>query len=62
MAHFGGSTNYQVTVANHSLVFIDAPGLVEEDYRRYEEEESFEDWAGMPGGTIEYINRLAQGL
>lgn len=61
LAHFGGATNYQVTVANHSFVFIDAPSLVEEDYRRYEAEEAFEDWAGTPGGAIEFINRLAQG-
>jgi hypothetical protein len=60
-AHFG-QTNYQVPVANHSLVFIDAPGLVEEDYVRYEQEEPFEDWTGMPGGTIEYVNRLSQGM
>ncbi|CAE6419461.1 unnamed protein product, partial [Rhizoctonia solani] len=60
LAHFGGATNYQVPVANHSFVFIDAPGLVEEDYVRYEQEEPFEDWAGMPGGTIEYVNRLTQ--
>ncbi|KAG9104383.1 hypothetical protein FRC06_003190 [Ceratobasidium sp. 370] len=59
-SHFGGATNFQVTIANHSFVFIDAPGLVEEDYRRYEEEESFEDWPGMPGGAIEFVNRLAQ--
>ncbi|KAG8747119.1 hypothetical protein FRC10_002168 [Ceratobasidium sp. 414] len=60
LSHFGGTTNFQVPIANHSFVFIDAPGLVEEDYRRYEEEESFEDWAGMPGGAIEFVNRLAQ--
>ncbi|CAE6461304.1 unnamed protein product [Rhizoctonia solani] len=60
LAHFGGATNYQVPIANHSFVFIDAPGLVEEDYVRYEQEEPFEDWAGMPGGAIEYVNRLAQ--
>ncbi|KAJ1304354.1 hypothetical protein OPQ81_005509 [Rhizoctonia solani] len=60
LAHFGGATNYQVPIANHSFVFIDAPGLVEEDYVRYEQEEPFEDWTGMPGGTIEYVNRLAQ--
>ncbi|KAF8739631.1 Metallo-dependent phosphatase, partial [Rhizoctonia solani] len=59
LSHFG-QTNYQVPVANHSLVFIDAPGLVEEDYVRYEQDEAFEDWTGMPGGTIEYVNRLAQ--
>ncbi|GAB1521525.1 hypothetical protein RhiTH_004622 [Rhizoctonia solani] len=59
LSHFG-QTNYQVPVANHSLVFIDAPGLVEEDYVRYEQGEAFEDWTGMPGGTIEYVNRLAQ--
>ncbi|KAG9127958.1 hypothetical protein FRC07_006975 [Ceratobasidium sp. 392] len=60
LSHFGGTTNYQVSVANHSFVFIDAPGLVEEDYRRYEEEESFEDWVAMPGGAIEYVNKLTQ--
>ncbi|KAF8608899.1 Metallo-dependent phosphatase [Ceratobasidium sp. AG-I] len=60
LAHFGGVTNYQVTVANHSFIFIDAPSLVEEDYRRYEAEEAFEDWPGNPGGAIEFINRLAQ--
>ncbi|QRV94090.1 hypothetical protein RhiJN_22108 [Ceratobasidium sp. AG-Ba] len=60
LSHFGGQTNYQVAIANHSFVFIDAPALVEEDYRRYEEEESFLDWTAIRGGTIEFVNRLAQ--
>ena len=40
---------------------LDAPGLVEEDYRRAAVGKSFENWEPLPNGAVDFINKLAAG-
>ncbi|BEJ14744.1 hypothetical protein CspHIS471_0405110 [Cutaneotrichosporon sp. HIS471] len=57
LEHFG-AVNQVVNVSNHSLVLLDAVGLVEEDYRRYASEVQFGEWDGVSGGVIEFVKGL----
>ncbi|KAK4686702.1 ethanolamine phosphate phosphodiesterase, partial [Tremellales sp. Uapishka_1] len=50
--------NAILPIANHSLILLDAVGLVEEDYRRYAAEMQFGEWDGVEGGVIEFIKGL----
>ncbi|KAG9046259.1 hypothetical protein FS837_004785 [Tulasnella sp. UAMH 9824] len=43
---------------NHSFVAIDAPGLVDEDYRRHAEEVDFESWQGAKAGPIAFVKGI----
>lgn len=58
--HFG-EPNQVVSISNHSIVLLDAVGLVEEDYRRYASEVQFGEWDGVDGGVIEFIKKLSDG-
>ncbi len=58
--HFG-APNQVVNISNHSLVLLDAIGLVEEDYRRYASEVQFGEWDGVSGGVIEFVKKLGHG-
>ena len=42
-------------------MFIDAPGLVDEDYRRYTKGKDFDEWFGSKGGAIEFIQNFGKG-
>jgi hypothetical protein len=53
--------NQVISIANHSLVLLDAVGLVEEDYRRYAAEMQFGEWDGIEGGVIEFVKSAAEG-
>jgi hypothetical protein len=53
--------NAILPVANHSLILLDAVGLVEEDYRRYAAEMQFGEWDGLEGGVIEFVKSLRDG-
>jgi hypothetical protein len=57
--HFS-SPNEILTIANHSLILLDAVGLVEEDYRRYAAEMQFGEWDGIEGGVIEFVKGLGE--
>ncbi|KZV98537.1 hypothetical protein EXIGLDRAFT_727622 [Exidia glandulosa HHB12029] len=60
LAAFGGtSTNSVARIGNHTLVLLDAPGLVEEDYRRFGAEVEFEDWQGIKGGAIDFVKKFS---
>ncbi|THV02390.1 Metallo-dependent phosphatase [Dendrothele bispora CBS 962.96] len=61
VSHFG-PLNDVVRIANHSIVLIDAPGLVEEDYKRYGHGRSYAKWQAVPGGTIDFVKRFAKGM
>ncbi|KAG1735141.1 Metallo-dependent phosphatase [Suillus paluster] len=54
-----GPLNQEVTLAGHRFVFIDAPGLVDEDYRRHGMGKQYETWTPAAGGPIEFIASLA---
>ncbi|TFL01607.1 Metallo-dependent phosphatase-like protein [Pterulicium gracile] len=57
LAHFG-PLNQVTQVGNHTLVLIDALGLVEEDYARMQASQSFRQWQSKPGGTIEFVSHF----
>lgn len=59
LSHFG-ELNYDLTVANHSLVFVDAPGFVDEDYQRLAVGKGYDSWEPIPGGPIEYLTSFAK--
>lgn len=53
--------NELVSIANHTFIMLDAPSLVEEDYRRYAAEVQLGEWEGVPGGVIEFVKSLGEG-
>lgn len=48
-------------MANHSLVFLDASGFVDEDYQRLAVGKGYNSWDPIPGGPIEYLTSFAEG-
>lgn len=60
ISHFG-PLNTHVSIANHTVVLLDAPGLVEEDYQRHGRGHTYEQWRPVPGGPIQFANTFAQG-
>jgi hypothetical protein len=48
-------------MANHSLIFLDSPGIVDEDYIRAGHGTSFEEWVPLRDGAIEFVKGLAVG-
>ena len=58
--HFGRA-NQLLVKANHSLVLLDAPGIVDEDYMRAGHGTSFEEWIPLRDGAIEFVKGLAAG-
>ena len=54
--------NAILQVANHSLILLDAVGLVEEEYMRYASEMQFGEWNGVKGGVIEFVRELGDGV
>lgn len=57
-----GSVNQHLTMANHSLVLLDSPGIVDEDYIRAGHGTSFEEWIPLRDGAIEFVKGLATGM
>lgn len=53
--------NQHVSLANHSLILLDAPGIVDEDYARAGHGTSFEEWIPLRDGAIEFVKGLAEG-
>ncbi|KAG7446241.1 Metallo-dependent phosphatase [Guyanagaster necrorhizus] len=60
ISHFG-PLNSQFSIANHTLVLLDAPTLVEEDYRRNGRGQSFDDWKAAPDGPIQFVKSFSAG-
>ena len=60
-SHFA-DLNQHITLANHTVWLIDAPGLVDEDRERSAAGMSFAQWAeARPDRTIAYVHSLANG-
>lgn len=59
--HFG-PLNSEASISNHSFVFINAPGLVEEDYQRARQHGSvsYEEYDAPVGGTVDFVRQLAR--
>ncbi|KAJ7924953.1 Metallo-dependent phosphatase-like protein [Mycena leptocephala] len=54
-SHFG-PLNSRVTIANHTIILLDAPGLVEEEAQR----PARYDGKPVPGGSIELVQSFAK--
>jgi hypothetical protein len=63
VSHFG-PLNHQMNLGNHTLVFIDTPHLVEEDYERSGDRPAspFDKWTPIHGGTVEYVKTFGAGV
>lgn len=60
MKHFG-PLNRLISIANHSVVLLDAPGLVEEDIERQVHKQSFSTWKPVRGGPVEFVSSVTKG-
>ena len=48
-------------MANHTVILLDAPTLVEEDNKRILQGQSFETWSPVVGGPVEFVKATARG-
>ncbi|KAF9245066.1 hypothetical protein BU15DRAFT_41475, partial [Melanogaster broomeanus] len=48
--HFG-PLDQVVPISGHKFVLLNAPGLVEEDYRRHAHGKTYDQWTPLPGGV-----------
>ncbi|KAG9316325.1 Metallo-dependent phosphatase-like protein [Chiua virens] len=55
-SHFG-PRNYRRTIGNHTLVFIDAPALVEEDVLRTQRGHTYHSWPAIKRGPVEFVKQ-----
>ncbi len=58
-SHFG-PLNQHVSVRNHTLVMLDAAGLVEEDYQRSAKYVDYDHWTPLPRGAVEFVHSLKE--
>ena len=54
-----GPLNRVVSISGHQFVLLNAPGLVEEDYRRHAHGQSYDHWSPLPGGPIEFVRSIS---
>ncbi|EJF65107.1 hypothetical protein DICSQDRAFT_98647 [Dichomitus squalens LYAD-421 SS1] len=57
--HFG-PLNHKIHVHNHTLVMLDAAGLVEEDYLRAAKYIDYDHWSPLPHGPVEFVHSLRE--
>ncbi|KAI0743816.1 hypothetical protein C8Q80DRAFT_861563 [Daedaleopsis nitida] len=55
--HFG-ALNQKISVYNHTLIMLDAAGLVEEDYQRAAKSIDYDHWTPLPRGPVEFVHSL----
>ncbi|CED83645.1 Cell division control protein/predicted DNA repair exonuclease [Phaffia rhodozyma] len=55
-----GEINHTVDIGNHTFVLLDAPGIIEEDYRRYADQIRFGDAGDSEGGSIDFVVKLSE--
>ncbi|EAU91469.2 hypothetical protein CC1G_01958 [Coprinopsis cinerea okayama7 len=57
-----GPLSQAFDVNNHTLVILNAPGLVDEDYQRAGRGVSFAKWTPIPDGPIAFVNDIASKI
>ncbi|RPD78258.1 hypothetical protein L226DRAFT_457028 [Lentinus tigrinus ALCF2SS1-7] len=57
--HFG-PLNQHIRVRNHTLVMLDAAGLVEEDYLRAAKYIDYDRWTPLARGAVEFVHSLKE--
>ncbi|KAJ7076358.1 Metallo-dependent phosphatase-like protein [Mycena belliarum] len=58
-SHFG-PLNSHVTISNHTIIFLDATSLVEEDLQRLGQGNTYRDWPPVPGGSVEFVQQFSK--
>lgn len=53
-----GPFNHQATIRGHQFLFLDAPGLVDEDYQRSAEGIPYDRWDPVPEGPLEFVKSI----
>ncbi|KAK0212798.1 hypothetical protein DFS33DRAFT_66866 [Desarmillaria ectypa] len=53
-----GPFNHQATIRGHQFLFLDAPGLVDEDYQRSAEGIPYDRWDPVPEGPLEFVKSV----
>ncbi|KAF9232279.1 hypothetical protein BU15DRAFT_81432 [Melanogaster broomeanus] len=56
--HFG-PLNQVVPISGHKFVLLNAPGLVEEDYRRHAHGKTYDQWTPLPGGLVKFLTSIS---
>ncbi len=56
-----GPFNYQTIIRDHRFIFLDAPGLVDEDYQRSATGNSYDQWIPVPQGPVEFVQKMSLG-
>ena len=59
-SHFG-APNFEVSLANHTLIMFDAPSYADEDAKRHGQKKSVEEWVPIPGGSLEFMKKFTSG-
>ncbi|KAG9316319.1 hypothetical protein JVU11DRAFT_2350 [Chiua virens] len=54
-----GPLDRVVSIAGHQFVLLNAPGIVEEDYRRHAHGLAYDQWTPIPGGPIEFVRSIS---
>ena len=60
ISHFG-APNFEVSLANHTLIMFDAPSYADEDAKRHGQKKSVEEWVPIPGGSLEFMKKFTGG-
>ena len=58
ISHFG-APNFEISLANHTLVMFDAPGYADEDSKRHGQKKLPERWVPIPGRSVEFMKKFA---
>ena len=58
--HFG-LPNCEVSIANHSLILLDAPGYADEDAQMHGQKKPLQQWTPRRGGALEFVTKFAKG-
>lgn len=57
-SHFG-VPNFEISLANHTLIMFDAPGYADENAKRHAQKKSVEEWVPMPGRSLQFMKKFA---
>ena len=59
-SHFG-APNFEISLANHTLIMFDAPSYADEDAKRHGQKKSFEEWVPIPNRSVEFMKKFTSG-
>jgi ethanolamine phosphate phosphodiesterase len=56
-----GPLDQQLSLSGHTLVLLDAPGIVDEDRERQYSRQSYNAWTPKHGGAIQFASQFTVG-